>query len=62
MAEPSRSHIAQILEENGLTGPAFDVPELEALMVGWVLAAEELDRLLESVPAGDPAAFLPDWL
>ena len=61
MAEPSRIRIAQVLEENGLTGPAFDVAELETLMVGWVLAAEELDRLLASAPPGDPTAFLPDW-
>lgn len=61
MAEASPSYVAEALERNGLTGPAFDVVELEGLMAGWLAAGEELDKLVESVPADDPTSFTPDW-
>ena len=61
MGERASIDVAEILDRNGLTGPAFDVVRIEELLIAWLSAAETLDRLLDSNASGDPTAFVPDW-
>ena len=53
--------VSEILRQNGLEGPAFDVAAIADGLAGWREAARELDRLLDGRAAADVTAFDPEW-
>ena len=53
--------LAERLKQNGLEGPAFDLAAIADGLAGWLDAGEDLSRLLDDHPIGDPTAFDPDW-
>ena len=58
---PYLERVARALEDQGLTGPAFDGESIAEALDGWRESGEQLDRLVASAPDGDPISFVPDW-
>ena len=61
MDDLTNSAVAEVLKQNGLVGPAFDVAAVADGLAGWREAGRELDRLLEVSTVDDPTAFEPGW-
>lgn len=61
MDEVSDPGVAEVLRQNGLEGPAFDVAAIAEALAGWREASRELDRLLDGRAAADVTAFDPEW-